>query len=251
MIPTVSVVVPFYNEADNVQPLVARIERAFDRHPDGYYECVLVDDGSTDTTPKILEDAANRNPAICPLYLARNYGQSAALVAGMRAARGRFVLTLDGDLQNDPEDFPKILELLESHDCVFGYRANRNDSWVRLLSSRVANRVRNAILQDGIRDSGCGIKGFRRACLDGLVAFNGVHRFLAVFMRLRGYRIVECPVTHHARHAGTSKYGINNRLWRGLYDLIGVAWLRRRLVFYETHTASGGEEDREKPGPGD
>ena len=204
-----SVVVPFYNEEDNIDPLIEKIEGVFATLPDYDYECLLVNDGSTD-----------------------NFGQSAALVAGMRRARGEVILTLDGDLQNDPTDFPRFLELLESHDCVCGYRANRNDHWIRLFSSQVANTVRNAILHDGIRDSGCGIKGFRRECVRDLVAFNGLHRFLAVFLRAQGFGIVECPVTHHPRHAGISKYGINNRLWRGLYDLVGVAWLRKRQVFY-------------------
>ena len=247
----VSVVVPFYNEEDNVAPLVGRIEAAFDGLSGYTYECVLVDDGSTDATAERLAAAAARNPAVKPLRMARNFGQSAAMVAGMRASDGDFVLTLDGDLQNDPADFPEMLALLQEHDCVFGYRANRNDSWVRLLSSRVANWVRNAILHDGIRDSGCGIKGFRRRCVNNLVAFNGVHRFLAVFMRAQGYSIVEYPVTHHARHTGVSKYGINNRLWRGLYDLVGVAWLRRRQVFFEVMAPEGQPLEGEKSTGGD
>ncbi len=229
----VSIVVPFYNEAENVPLLAERIVAVF-AGLEGYdYECLFVNDGSTDGTRAALDALAAENPAIRPLHLVRNFGQSAALIAGMRRARGDFILTLDGDLQNDPADFPRFLELLRDHDCVCGYRAHRNDTWVRKVSSRLANRVRNAVLHDGIRDSGCGSKGFRRACVPHLVAFNGIHRFFAVFVRRGGFSIVECPVAHHARQHGTSKYGINNRLWRGLYDLIGVAWLRRRLVVFQ------------------
>lgn len=230
----VSVVVPLYNEQDNVAPLVERILAVFDDLPDYDLECLLVNDGSTDETAARLDEARARDARIRPLSLARNSGQSAALIAGMRTASGEYILTLDGDLQNDPADFPRFLELLKTADCVCGYRANRNDAWIRKVSSRVANAVRNALLHDGIRDSGCGSKGFRRACVQHLVAFNGVHRFFAVFMRAQGFTIVECPVLHHARHSGTSKYGINNRLWRGLYDLVGVAWLARRQVIFET-----------------
>lgn len=233
MKPLVSIVVPFFNEQDNVVPLFEKIAAAFEALPDYACECVFVNDGSTDETAARLAELQARDPRVRPVHMARNSGQSAALVAGMRAAGGDFILTLDGDLQNDPADFPAFLELLKEFDCVCGYRANRNDSWVRKVSSRVANRVRNAVLHDGIRDSGCGAKGFRRACVQHLVAFNGLHRFFAVFMRAQGYTIVEHPVHHHARHAGVSKYGINNRLWRGLFDLVGVAWLRRRQVIVE------------------
>ncbi len=226
----VSVVVPFYNEEANVPLLAERIERVFADLPEYGFECLLVNDGSTDGTREAIEAAAARNAAFRPIHLVRNSGQSAALVAGMRRAQGAFILTLDGDLQNDPADFPKFLELLEDHDCVCGYRANRKDTWVKKFSSRVANAVRNAVLHDGIRDSGCGAKGFRPVCLDYIVSFNGQHRFFAVLIRAAGLRIAEAPVSHHPRQHGESKYGIHNRLWRGIYDMFGVAWLRRRYV---------------------
>jgi len=233
MKPLVSVVVPFFNEEDNVLPLVEKIADVFEKLPQYDYECVFVNDGSTDNTAARLQEAVERDKHIRVLHFVRNFGQSAALVAGIRAARGEYILTLDGDLQNDPADFPRFLELLQEYDCVCGYREKRRDSWIRRVSSRVANAVRQAWLHDGIRDSGCGAKGFRRVCVQHLIPFNGVHRFVAVLLRKAGMRIVECPVHHHPRKFGTSKYGIHNRLWRGLYDLIGVRWLRTRYVPYE------------------
>ena len=229
----VSLVVPFYNEEENIVPLAERVEAVFAGLPDYDYECLFVNDGSKDGTRAALERLQAANPRMRPLHLVKNSGQSAALLAGMRRAKGEYVLMLDGDLQNDPCDFPKMLALLKDYDCVCGYRAKRNDTWFRKLSSKVANRVRNAILQDGIRDSGCGSKGFRRKCIAHFIPFNGQHRFFAVMVRKAGFSIAEMEVTHHARVHGVSKYGLNNRLWRGIYDLIGVGWLRKRYVPFQ------------------
>ena len=226
----VSVVVPFYNEEENVAPLAERVAAVFAQLPDYDYECLFVNDGSTDRTADELAKISAANPRVRPVHLARNSGQSAALVAGMRRAKGEFILTLDGDLQNDPCDFPKMLELLQTCDCVCGYRAKRNDSWIRKMSSRIANGARERMLHDGIRDAGCGSKGFRRHCVEHVVPFNGVHRYFAAMMRNAGLTIKECEVTHHPRVHGVSKYGINNRLWRGIHDLFGVRWLKKRYV---------------------
>jgi glycosyltransferase involved in cell wall biosynthesis len=232
MKPLVSVVAPFFNEEENVAPLAEKVAAVFAALPDYEYECLFVNDGSADGTRREIEAAHVRTPRVRPVHLARNRGQSAALVAGMRRAQGDYILTLDGDLQNDPCDFPKILELLKDYDCVCGYREKRQDSWVRLVSSRIANKVRRIVLDDGIRDAGCGSKGFRRACVQHIIPFNGVHRFFAVMVRNGGLTIAECPVSHHPRVHGVSKYGIGNRLWRGIYDLFGVGWLRRRYVTF-------------------
>ncbi|MBI3118634.1 MAG: glycosyltransferase family 2 protein [Candidatus Hydrogenedentes bacterium] len=239
MKPLVSVVVPFYNEVENVPLLFARIAAVFADLPEYEYECVFVNDGSTDGTREALDMLRAHQPQVRPIHLVRNSGQSAAVVAGMRRAQGAYILTLDGDLQNDPADFPRFLELLQVHDVVCGYRAERHDTLVRKVSSRVANAVRNALLNDGIRDAGCGAKGFRKACIEHIVPFNGAHRFLGALLRSAGFSIVESPVRHHARQHGISKYGIGNRLWRGIYDLLGVGWLTRRYVVIRVE----GEED--------
>ena len=231
--PDVSVVIPCYNEEENIPLLAERVRSVFEGLPEYTCECLFVDDGSTDGTRKVLPHLVEAGSRVRPLHLTRNMGQSAALVAGLREARGEYILTLDGDLQNDPCDFPWFLELLRDYDCVCGYRAARHDSWVRKVSSKVANAVRNWILRDGVRDSGCGAKGLRRQCVDYVVPFNGVHRFLPALIRNAGFTIVECPVTDHPRIHGVSKYGIGGRLWRGLFDLVGVAWLRRRHVHPE------------------
>jgi glycosyltransferase involved in cell wall biosynthesis len=234
----VSVVVPFYNEEENASRLYERISAVFANMPDYEFECLLVNDGSTDNTETVLDDLHKKDARVRPIHHARNFGQSAALVSGMRRAKGSYILTLDGDLQNDPCDFPKFLQLLKEYDCVCGYRAKRQDAWVRKMSSTIANRVRRAILDDGIRDSGCGSKGFRRVCIEHMIPFNGLHRFFAVMVRNGGLTLTECQVTHHPRQFGVSKYGIGNRLWRGIYDLIGVAWLKKRYIAPEVKKES-------------
>lgn len=228
----VSVVVPFFNEEENVEFLYEQISAVFEELPDYNLECLFVNDCSSDGTRAVIEKLAFADPRVRAVHLVERKGQSAALVAGMQRAKGAFVLTLDGDLQNDPCDFPTMLELLKQYDCVCGYRADRHDSWVRKMSSKIANAVRQAVLKDGIRDAGCGSKGFRRQCVDHFVPFNGVHRYFAVMVRTAGFSLTECPVTHHSRKHGTSKYGIHNRLWRGLFDLVGVSWLKRRYVAF-------------------
>jgi dolichol-phosphate mannosyltransferase len=229
----VSVVVPFYNEEENVPLLAERVAAVFAETPEYDYECLFVNDGSTDGTRGQLEVLQKANPRVRPIHLVKNSGQSAALVAGMRRANGEYILTLDGDLQNDPCDFPKFLALLKDYDCVCGYRAKRQDTWVRKMSSKIANGVRRKILDDGIRDAGCGSKGFRRCCVKHIIPFNGVHRFFAVMIHNGGLTLTECEVTHHPREHGVSKYGISNRLWRGIYDLVGVGWLAKRYVNFQ------------------
>ena len=249
MKPLVSVVVPFYNEEENVSILAREIEAVAEKLPEYDFECIFVNDGSTDGTGAEITRLSLKRSFFRPVHLAENRGQSAALIAGLRQAQGAFVLTLDGDLQNDPADFPKILELLQQYDCVCGVRTRRKDTWIRKVSSRIANNVRQWALHDGICDAGCGTKGFRQVCIVHLPSFNGVHRFFAAFVRNAGLSITECPVNHRPRKHGVSKYGIHNRLWRGLHDLIGVRWLLHRAVTLEVveHHAGALEPDETTP----
>ncbi len=172
-------------------------------------------------------------PFIRILRFPRNQGQSAAMHAGFRAARGEVVVTLDADLQNDPADIPRLLELLDEGDgcdMVSGIRQQRRDGFVRLAASRIANKVRNWVVGDTVSDVGCSLKAYRRSFLLKLPAFNGLHRFLPALFQIQGARIRELPVSHRPRVHGVSKYSINNRLWRGIHDLVGVRWLQKRWV---------------------
>lgn len=230
--PRISIVVPVCNEVDNLEPLLAEIAAALaaDFPEPGAYEVILVDDGSVDGSAEKMAELQRQRALLRILRFPRNQGQSAAMCAGFRAARGAVVVTLDADLQNDPADIPRLLALLESCDMVSGVRQQRRDGFLRLAASRIANRARNWVVGDTVSDVGCSLKAYRRDFLVKLPAFNGLHRFLPALFQIQGARIREIPVSHRARVHGVSKYSINNRLWRGLYDLVGVRWLQKRWV---------------------
>lgn len=227
--PRLSVVVPAFNEADNVTPLIEEIAAAL-ATIDGGFEIVVVDDASTDGTAEVLRRLPH--PALRAVFHRFNCGQSAAVASGFRAARGEWVATLDGDGQNDPADLPAMLEraVAEAADCVTGVRRRRQDSFVRRFSSRVANRFRDWITGDRVTDSGCGVRVVRRAALSEVPVFNGMHRFLPTLLRGQGFTVVEHVVNHRERRAGVSKYGVGNRLWRGIRDCFGVRWYLCRAV---------------------
>jgi dolichol-phosphate mannosyltransferase len=233
----VSIVIPAYNEVESLDPLLTELRDALANVP-GTHEIVLVDDGSSDGTGERIRAEAARDPRIRPVLLERNAGQSAALAAGLSRARGNVIVTLDADLQNDPADLPRLLAALENADVVSGVRANRQDSWVRLTSSRIANATRRFALGDPVTDIGCSFKAYRREALEGLPMFVGVHRFLPALCVFRGAKLVEVQLAHRARRHGVSKYGVSNRLWRGLRDLVGVRWLKSRLVRYRIRDLS-------------
>ncbi len=239
--PELSIVVPAHNERDNLGPLIAEL-RAAVAATGRTAEYVLVDDASTDGSAELLAAAAEQDPCVRPVFLAARVGQSGALAAGLTRVRGAIVVTLDADLQNDPADLPRVLAALDGADVVSGIRAGRQDTWVRLVSSRIANGVRRALLGDRITDIGCSFKAYRREALDGLPMFVGVHRFLPALCQFRGARVVEVEVSHRARRHGVSKYGVSNRLWRGIHDLIGVSWLKVRLIRYSIR--GGGTSER-------
>lgn len=234
-----SVVVPLRDEAPNLRALHAEIAAAF-QGADGW-EVVFVDDGSSDEGPDVLRELARDDPRVRVVTLARNYGQSTALVAGVEAARGDWIGTLDADGQNDPRDLLALWTEVRAGaaDVVTGYRTRRADGWTRRASSRVANAVRDRIGGDPITDVGCSVRVFPRRALLEAVRFEGMHRFLPTLFRLAGYTVVERPVGHRPRRAGRSKYGIHNRLWRGLADLYVVRRLVRRQVRYDLRDGGG------------
>lgn len=227
--PQLTAVVPAYNEVESLPPLLAELRAALDATRESW-ELVLVDDGSTDGTEALLLAEAARDPRLVIVRFEKNAGQSAALAAGLTRARGEVVVTLDADLQNDPADIPTLLAALADADVVSGVRAKRHDSWIRRVSSRVANATRRAVIGDSITDIGCSLKAYRREVLEGLPMFVGVHRFLPALCVFRGARLAEVPLAHRPRRHGVSKYGVHNRLWRGINDLIGVNWLKSRLI---------------------
>ena len=225
--PAVSVVVPLYNEEENAPLLQAELAAALSGLA---HEVIFVDDGSTDRTLSRLTSA----PEIRILQFEKNAGQSAALYAGANAARGEVVVLIDGDLQNDPADIPRLLaEIERGADLVCGYRAQRKDTLVKRLTSRIANFVRSRFTKDGVRDTGCTLKAMRRECVRTLVPFKGMHRFIPALVKGAGYRLVEIPVNHRARKFGTSKYGLGNRAVRATVDMFGVRWLLSRRLRYK------------------
>ena len=224
--PVVSVVVPLFNEEENVPILQAELTSALAGLD---YELIFVDDGSSDGT--VAHIAAG--PRVRVLRFARNAGQSAAMYAGLHAANGATAVLIDGDLQNDPADIPKLLaELERGADLAVGYRAKRKDTVVKRITSRVANFVRSRFTKDGVRDTGCTLKAMRRECVGALVPFKGMHRFIPALIKGAGYRLVEVPVNHRPRQFGLSKYGLGNRAVRATVDMFGVRWLLSRQLNY-------------------
>ena len=229
--PAVSVVVPLFNEEENVPILQRELETALSGVD---YEIIFVDDGSSDAT--IARIAQTERVRVLPF--SKNAGQSAAMYAGLHAARGAVAVLIDGDLQNDAADIPKLLHEIErGADLVCGYRAVRKDTTVKRLTSRVANFVRSRFTKDGVRDTGCTLKAMRRECVQTLIPFKGMHRFIPALVKGAGYRLVEVPVNHRARKFGVSKYGLGNRAVRATVDMFGVRWLLSRQLNYTQATA--------------
>lgn len=222
--PLLSVIVPVYNEEGNVSELQRELESALKDIP---HEIVFVDDGSQDRTVEQII----RTPFVRVLEFEKNLGQSAAIYAGLSVGRGDILVLIDGDLQNDANDIPRLLEeIKKGADLVCGYRVKRKDSWFKRLQSRIANGVRSRFTRDGVRDTGCTLKAMRRDCLEALIPFHGMHRFIPALIKGFGYKITEIPVNHRARHRGLSKYGFGNRALHATIDMFGVRWLLGRQI---------------------
>ena len=234
--PLISIVVPVMNEEGNVLSLAQEINKAMNREPRPW-ECIWIDDCSTDNTLEVLKDICNGYPQHHMLQMNRNSGQSAALMAGFQAAAGEFIATLDGDGQNDPADIPHLYcELvMQKVDMMNGIRAKRQDSTIRKISSRIGNGFRNFLTGEKVKDVGCAIRVVKRDALLHIPSWKGMHRFLPTLVRLQGYTIAESAVNHRMRQAGKTKYGINNRLWVGIADTFAVIWMKYRLVWPQSH----------------
>src|SRR5881628_2609531 len=225
-----SLVVPVYDERDNLPVLIEEIGRALGGGRKRTYEIVAVDDGSLD----VLKQLQRAHPELRIVAFEANAGQTAAFAAGFQAARGRVIVTLDADLQNDPADVPALVDELDASGAtaVVGYRIDRRDSGWKRLQSRIANGVRNRLNHESIRDTGCSLKAFRADAARALPLFSGMHRFLPTLIKLAGGTVTEVPVRHRPRLSGRTKYGMWNRVWRSFVDALAVRWMQRRVLRY-------------------
>jgi glycosyltransferase involved in cell wall biosynthesis len=227
-----SVVIPLKNEQENISDLVHELEPIMLalKSP---WELLCIDDGSTDDTLKILQKLSEEKPYIRILAFDRNYGQSCAFDAGFRNAKGEWVITLDGDRQNDPADIPHMLKKTAEADLVCGRRVNRRDPWHKKITSKLANFIRSRLCHDNINDTGCSLKVYRTACLKNIKMFKGMHRFLPALFLIEGFRVTEVPVNHRERLKGSTKYNLFNRSFNTIADLLAVRWMLKRHVNYK------------------
>jgi glycosyltransferase involved in cell wall biosynthesis len=194
---------------------------------------IFVDDASTDRSRALLKEMVAQVPQLRVIGFRKNCGETAAGAAGLKAARGDVVITMDADLQNDPRDIPMMLDYLKEYDMVTGWRRKRDDSWVKRVTSKIANGVRNALSGETIRDSGCTYRAYKRECLENLKLYKGMHRFMPTLVKMEGFRVIEVPIAHHPRQFGVSKYTTWNRMWRAFVDLLAVRWMKSRHIRYE------------------
>jgi len=227
-------VIPAYNEQENIPTLLTRVGAALSQigRP---FEVILIDDGSTDDTPKLLAEGMKQYPWLRVVRMRKNAGQSAAFEAGFEAARGELIATIDADLQNDPEEIPRLIPLLDEQkvDMITGWRKERQDTSFRRWQSRQANRIRNWITQETVNDSASSLKIYRAHAIKGIKLFRGAHRYFPTLVKMRGYTVYETPVKHSHRFAGTAKYGFGNRAFVGIADLFGVRWMKKRYLKYQ------------------
>lgn len=227
-----SVVVPLKNEEDNIVELVNEIEPPM-QALNQKWELICIDDGSTDNTLTILKELSKEKNYLRILVFTKNFGQSSAFDAGFKAAKGEFVITLDGDRQNDPADIPKLVVAIENADLVCGHRVNRKDPISKKITSRIANAIRSRLCQDNVHDTGCSLKIYRKACLEQIKMYHGMHRFLPALFSIEGLRVKEVAVNHRERTKGTTKYNFFNRSFNTISDMLAVRWMRSRQLRYK------------------
>ena len=228
----ISIVIPVYNERENLSLLDKKITKSI-KPLNKKYEVILVDDGSIDGSVDLIRKLKNENPCLRLIRFDRNYGQTAAFAAGFSKARGNIIVTMDADLQNDPADIPLLLEKINQYDVVCGWRYKRNDPWIKKLSSRIANAVRNTLSEESIADTGCSLKAFRRKCFQNIKLYNGMHRFFPTLMKMEGFSVTQVKVGHYPRVHGYSKYNISNRLFASFKDLLAIRWMKKRQIKYD------------------
>lgn len=226
-----SVVIPLKNEEDNIRDLINELEPVM-HSLNTPWELICIDDGSTDKTLNVLEELVSQKKYLRILVFKNNFGQSSAFDAGFRNARGEFIITLDGDRQNDPNDIPKLLEAAQEADLVCGHRVNRKDPLSKKIPSFFANKIRSKICQDNVHDTGCSLKVYRAKCLEKIKMYHGMHRFLPALFTIEGFRIREVPVNHRERTHGVTKYNFFNRSFNTIADMLAVRWMRKRQLHY-------------------
>ena len=227
-----SVVIPLKNEEGNISGLIEELEPVMNSLEESW-EAICIDDGSTDRTLDILYQLARKKNYLRILVFTKNFGQSSAFDAGFRAAKGEFVITLDGDRQNDPNDIPKLVELSKSYDLVCGRRQKRKDSATKRIISFFANRIRSWACQDGMKDTGCSLKVYRTASLAKIKMYHGMHRFLPALFLIEGFQVAQIPVNHRERTVGKTKYNLLNRSFNTISDMLAVRWMRKRQLKYQ------------------
>jgi len=228
----ISAVVPAFNEEENLTLLVPKLAEVL-KNIGLPYEMIFVDDGSRDGSRRVLKELASQYPSLRIIRFKENRGLSTALYVGTKEARGHTIVTLDSDLQNDPADISKLIGYLDRYDMATGWRQRREDPWLRKISSKIANFIRNRLSGEDIKDSACTLRVFKKECIRDIKVFNGMHRFLSTLVRMEGYRVIEVPVSHYPRKFGKSKYNIRNRMWRSFVDLLAVRWMKHRRIHYE------------------
>jgi glycosyltransferase involved in cell wall biosynthesis len=237
-----SVVIPLKNEASNIVDLIHELE------PVMYglgqpWELICIDDGSNDGTHQILKNLVLQKSYLRAIFFKKNYGQSSAFDAGFKAAKGQFVITLDGDGQNDPKDIPRLIELIRDCDLVCGIRLKRKDSLTKRLTSKLANFVRSRLCEDGVQDTGCSLKVYRKNCLQQIKMYHGMHRFLPALFKMEGFRIQQIPVNHRERLKGKSHYNFFNRSLNTIVDLLAVRWMKKRQLRYQINEGYSDGDD--------